>query len=160
MVEKGTGAGLWLRASWVATEHVIAVLLPSLLLLNFIFTACEKFHKAQFHFPFPPLPGICPPRDGRTTPPRQQQQSLCPYNVFLLSLEKQRKRYDGGPNKLFVCRNLLQKKSVWRMTLQCKRKMSVRRIIFCIRRKWHFTAASTRSENIFTFFEYTTNSYI
>ena len=61
---------------------------------------------------------------------------------------------------MFVRRNLLQKKSVWRTVLQCKRKMSVRRIIFCIRRKKYFTAAITRPENIFTFFEYTTNSYI
>ena len=131
-----------------------------LLLLNFIFTACEKFHKSQFHFPFPPYPGICPPRAAELPLPRQQQQSLCSHNLFLLSLEKQRKRHDGGPNKLFVRRNLLRKKSVWRMTLQRRRKMSVRRIIFWIRRKRHFTAASTRSENIFTFFEYTTNSYI
>lgn len=29
-----------------------------LLLLNFIFTACEKFHKSQFHFSFPPLPPV------------------------------------------------------------------------------------------------------
>ena len=27
-----------------------------LLLLNFISTTCEKFHKPQFHFPFPPHP--------------------------------------------------------------------------------------------------------
>ena len=130
----------------------------SLLLLNFIFTACEKFHKAQFHFPFPPYPGISFCGGPASSPP--PLQLLCPYNVFLLSLEKQRKRHDGGPNKLFVRRNLLRKKSVWRMTLQRRRKMSVRRIIFWIRRKRHFTAASTRSENIFTFFEYTTNSYI
>ena len=93
-------------------------------------------------------------------PSTPQQQYLYSHNIFLLSLEKQRKRHDGGPNKMFVRRNLLRKKSVWRTILQCKRKMSVRRIIFCIRRKRHFTAASTRSENIFTFFEYTTNSYI
>ena len=68
----GSGRELWLRPGWVVAEHTMVVLPPSsfLLLLNFIFTACEKFHKAQFHFPFPPLPGICPPRGGRTTPPR------------------------------------------------------------------------------------------
>ena len=59
----GSGRGL----AGMTAEHAMLVLL---LLLNFIFTACEKFHKAQFHFPFPPLPGICPPRDGGATHPR------------------------------------------------------------------------------------------
>lgn len=82
--ERGYGRGRGLdedsRASNVGTPS------SSLLLLNFIFTACEKFHKAQFHFPFPPHPGISFCGGPVSSPP--PLQSLCPHNVFLLSLEK------------------------------------------------------------------------
>ena len=64
------GAGYGRGLAGAVVEHAMAGLLLLPLLLNFIFTACEKFHKAQFHFPFLPLPGICPPRDGRATLPR------------------------------------------------------------------------------------------
>lgn len=131
-----------------------------LLLLNFIFTACEKFHKAQFHFPFPPHPRICPPRDGRLSLPRQQWQYLCPHNLFLLSLEKQRKRYDGRPNKLFVRRKTITKISTQENEKVRLQKCLHRRIIFCIRRKRHFTAAITMHETILHFLHTLLNSYI
>ena len=156
----GSGSGLWLRPGWGMVERVMVVLLLLPPSSQFHFHGLLKISQSAISFSLPTLPRYLPATERQNYPPRQQQQSLCPHNVFLLSLEKQRKRHDGGPNKLFVRRNLLRKKSVWRMTLQRRRKMSVRRIIFWIRRKRHFTAASTRSENIFTFFEYTTNSYI
>ena len=154
-MDKAERSNALAAANLVPQFHFIS----SFLLLNFIlhFVKILTSRSISFSISSPPhMRGL----NYIILPSTPQQQYLCFHNIFLLSLEKQRKRHDGAPNKMFVHRNLLQKKSVWRMTLQCKRKMSVGRIIFCIRRKRHFTAASTRSENIFTFFEYTTNSYI
>lgn len=142
----------------VMVEHVITVLLPFLLLLNFIFTACEKFHKSQFHFPFPPHPGILFRGGPASSPP--PLQSLYPHNVFLLSLEKQRKRHDGGPNKLFVRRKTITKISTQENEKVRLQKCLHRRIIFCIRRKKYFTAAGTMHETILHFLHALLNSYI
>lgn len=130
----------------------------SLLLLNFIFTACEKFHKVQFHFPF-----LSPPRylvSGGPVSSPPPLQSLCSHNLFLLSLEKQRKRYDGEPNKLFVRRKTITKISTQENEKVRLQKCLHRRIIFCIRRKKYFTAAGTMHETILHFLHTLLNSYI
>ena len=83
-----------------------------LLLLNFIFTACEKFHKSQFHFPFPTLPGICPPRDGRTTLPGSSGNIYVPI-TFSFYLQKSSARDTMEDRINCLCVGIYYEKSLF-----------------------------------------------
>ena len=95
-------------ASLVPQFHFIS----SLLLFNFILHFVKILTSPLISFSI-----FSPPHIRRQTyiisPSTPQQQYLCPHNVFLLSLEKQRKRHDGAPNKMFVRRKTITKISTW-----------------------------------------------
>ena len=93
-------------------------------------------------------------------PSTPQQQYLCSHNIFLLSLEKQRKRHDGTPDKMFVYRKTITEISTWKNEKVRLQKCLHRRIIFCIRRKKYFTAAVTMHKTFLHFLHTLLNSYI
>ena len=143
---------LWPRPSLAPQFHFIS----SFLLLNFISHFVKILTSPSISFSIFSPPHIC----GLSRIILPSTPHLCSHNLFLLSLEKQRKRHDGAPNKMFVHRKTITKISTWENEKVRLQKCLHRRIIFCIHRKKYFTAASTMHKTFLHFLHTLLNSYI
>ena len=111
MMEEGGGSGS-LAADWPGeNRHWNFSLRPPSSFFSISFSRLVKnFTKRNFIFPSHPPPAFA--RHGTAGPlptPGSSSNTYVLITFSLLSLEKSRKRYGGGSNKLFVRRNLLQK---------------------------------------------------